>query len=371
MKNNHCGRVNAGLPELDQNDRQWSWFEFWPVWFFYIPIVVYWIVKGLRHGSMGLPMLANPNIPLGGMVGESKSQILSQAGSHARKYILPFITLKHAASASLENEVAQALAAVREAGLAFPLVAKPDLGCRGLAVRVLRQVDDLHLYLKSFPDGQRYLLQQLAPWQAEAGIFYVRKPGEKCGSVKSITLKYVPTVTGDGCSTFAQLLEAQPRTRKLKQVYLQKNGIDPERVPAAGENIALTFSGSHCRGAIFRNGNEFICKELTVAVDQIMQDFPEFYYGRLDVKFRDIAALQAGEDFCVIEINGASSEATHIWDSRTRLRDVFVTLFWQYRTLFDIGGRLRAQGRRAPGASELIKAWIASLRMSSSYPQGE
>lgn len=371
MKNNAHARINAGLPELEPRARQWSWFEFWPVWFFYIPIVIYWIAKGLYHRNLGLPMLANPNIPLGGMVGESKAQILSQAGPYADKYILPFIYLRRRIEVSIDEDVEHALKEMNAAGLSFPLVAKPDLGCRGLGVRVLRSTQHLRAYLEHFPNQQAYLLQQLAPWQAEAGIFYVRMPGEMSGQIKSITLKYRPVVLGDGQTRLVDLMERDPRARKLKQMYLQKNAAEPERIPEAGEEVALSFSGNHCRGAIFRDGNEFICKEMTAAIDKVMQDFPEFYYGRLDVKFRDMQALQAGEDFCVIEINGASSEATHIWDSRTSFREVFRTLFWQYRTLFAIGLRLRAQGRSAPGAGALIKAWIAYLRTSSTYPPGE
>lgn len=370
IKNKNAG-VNSGLPPLDETANAWSWFEFWPLWFFYFPVVIYWIVLGVRYRNFGLPMLANPNIELGGMVGESKAQILEQAGPFANQYILPFVTLRCDAREPPQEAARKALTEARNKGLQLPLVVKPDLGCRGLAVRVLRSEKDLINYLNAYPHGQRYLLQQLAPWQAEAGVFYVRKPDESSGKLVSITLKYVPSIIGDGVSTFTQLLDAHPRTRKMRKAYLSKNGVNAQAVPAKGEELALTFSGSHCRGSIFRNGNEFICKELTSAIDKVMRDFPEFYYGRLDIKFKDMEALQRGEDFCVIEINGASSEATHIWDSRTRLRDVFVTLFWQYRSLFEIGHELRLRGRRAPTAMQLIKAWLKALRSSSDYPQGE
>lgn len=369
--NNKNMQVNAGLPPLDENAEDWSWFEFWPLWFFYFPVVIYWIALGIRYRNLGLPMLANPNIELGGMVGESKSQVLNQAGPLARKYILPYVALKHEAGVAPEEAAGKALTEARSQGLQLPLVVKPDLGCRGLAVRVLHAEKDLIDYLQVYPDEQLYLLQQLAPWQAEAGVFYVRKPGQDSGKVVSITLKYIPTVVGDGKATFEQLLNAHPRTRKMRSAYLNKNGVKAQGIPSIGEEVALTFSGSHCRGSIFRNGNEYICKELTAAIDKVMQDFPEFYYGRLDIKFKDLESLQRGENFCVIEINGASSEATHIWDSRTRIREVFATLFWQYRNLFEIGHELRKQGRRAPTVVQLIKAWLRALRNSANYPLGE
>ena len=43
-----------------------------------------------------------------------------------------------------------------------------------------------------------------------------------------------------------------------------------------------------------------------------------FHYGRLDIKYRDLAALLAGEDFKVLEVNGIISEPTHIYDASHR-----------------------------------------------------
>ena len=94
--------------------------------------------------------------------------------------------------------------------------------------------------------------------------------------------------------------------------------------------MPLAFAGNHCRGSIFRNGNAYITPALTEALDQILADVDDFYYGRLDVRFRHIDALMRGEDFEIIEINGAASEATHIWDPDTRFSEVYDTLFLQY-----------------------------------------
>ncbi|CAG0910597.1 unnamed protein product, partial [Cyprideis torosa] len=43
-------------------------------------------------------------------------------------------------------------------------------------------------------------------------------------------------------------------------------------------------------------------------------------------------------------INGAGAEATHIWDSKTTLREAYATLMEQYRLLFEIGAQNRARG---------------------------
>lgn len=360
--------VNNGLPPLRAAEK-WAYFEYWPLVVFYTPVFFYWLYLGMKYRSLGLPLLANPNIPLGGMVGESKTQILDGAGDYAQTFILPYtVHCKHAETDPLW-QATEALALAERKSIQLPLVAKPDRGCRGRAIRVIKSASDLQAYLESFPSDKKYILQKMAPWQAEAGLFYVRRPGARKGKIISITLKYRPTVMGDGKRTLEQLVVENPRLKKLAHVYLENTAQSANYVPVKGEEIALTFAGSHCRGSIFRNGAAYYSEALENAVDAVMRDFPAFYYGRLDVKFENISLLREGKNFCVIEVNGASSEATHIWDSQGSIREVYATLFRQYRTLFEIGAELRESGLSPPSAFDLIREWITEQR--AHYPKGQ
>src|ERR1700749_583473 len=67
-----------------------SFFEFWPGWLFYIPVVLFWIFNSLKYRSVTLPALANPSIDAGGICGESKNDILDLAGPLARRWIADF-----------------------------------------------------------------------------------------------------------------------------------------------------------------------------------------------------------------------------------------------------------------------------------------
>lgn len=67
------------------------------------------------------------------------------------------------------------------------MVAKPDLGCRGVGVKLLRHAAQLQAYLQAFPRGASLVLQQFVPFEGEAGIFYCRLPGST-GCIVSITL---------------------------------------------------------------------------------------------------------------------------------------------------------------------------------------
>lgn len=362
-----CRVAPQGMPPLEERQQVTSFFEFWPSQLVYLPVVAQWLALSVRYRSLSLPLIANPGIPLSGMVGESKSGILELAGPVARAVIAPWVVLTRS-DAPVETQVDAALASVTAAGFSFPLVAKPDQGCRGAGVWKVTGRARLADYIRSFPPGHHFMLQRLSPFQPEAGIFYIRMPGQTCGEVISITLKYPPVVVGDGQQTLRQLIEGDARASRLTRVYFPRMQARLHEVIAADEPVALAFAGNHCRGSLFRNGNAYITPALTKALDRVLGDVQGFYYGRLDVRFDDMAALMRGEDFEIIEINGAASEATHIWDPGTRLPEVYEALFRQYRTLFAIGAQLRDQGHRPPGLVPLVRAWWRERRLVAQYP---
>ena len=55
-----------GMPPLDQDGPPLSFFEFWPMWAFYPPVMAYAAWLMLRHRGMLLPTVANPSFPGGG-----------------------------------------------------------------------------------------------------------------------------------------------------------------------------------------------------------------------------------------------------------------------------------------------------------------
>ena len=56
--------------------RRWTRWEFWPMWALYMPLTPYLIGLALKHRSLTLFTAANPDIPAGGFIGESKFDIL-------------------------------------------------------------------------------------------------------------------------------------------------------------------------------------------------------------------------------------------------------------------------------------------------------
>ena len=363
-------KAHVGMPPLTRKSRALAFFEFWPSSVVYIPIVFYWLFQGLRFRGMTLPLYANPGFFLGGLVGESKADNFLQAGSLSRQYIASWHRIVNNQNIIQEN-TDQVLAWMKVKGFTFPIIAKPDIGCRGAGVQIIRTTSGLQEYFRVFPDKAAIIFQELIPWEAEAGIFYIRHPGESQGRIFSLTLKYQPYVYGNGVDTLRTLIHRDPRAGKIAHLYLSRHKKHLDEVLAPGQPFRLAFAGSHSRGSIFCNGNALVTPELTRVVDQIGKDIKGFYFGRIDVRFADQEALQRGTHFRIMEINGISSEAGHIWDADSSLREVYKTLFTQYRTLFEIGIANRANGHRAGTVMQLLKSWIGEIRLKRHYPETE
>ncbi len=359
--------VTPGMPPLDSSAQAVSFFEFWPAWLMYGPVVLQWLALSLYYRSLSLPLIANPNMPSAGMVGFSKSDFLAQAQANSQSWILPWV--RHTMSQeSVVSQGDQLASKMIDAGLSFPIVGKPDMGCRGVGVRLIGTQAELYDYLSHYLVGSTLMLQQLADWEPEAGVFYVRHPDEEKGRIVSMALKYSPYVVGDGVSTLRQLLLADSRARQIMHLYAARHQDRFEQVIAEDEPFRLVFAASHSCGAVFRDGRQYITDALTDRINEIMSGFPEFYYGRLDIKFKTLEQMMRGDELAIIEVNGASSESLHIWDNQARLREAWSVLFSQYNTLFKIGAMNKKRGYRPPGLMSLWKAWRTEQALSSHYP---
>ncbi|MHC0053567.1 VTT domain-containing protein [Actibacterium sp. D379-3] len=371
-----AGATHSGMPSLARLRHTISFAEKMPTTIFYIPLAAQWVWLGLRNRSQSLPTLANPKIEMGGLWGESKSAYLDMVAPEQRGWLAEYTTLTRAQGhGDPADDLRAAEAAMAAAGLTFPVVVKPDVGWRGYGVQLLPDSAALARYLAAFPAGRRYLLQRPLLMDGEAGVLYVRLPGEESGRILSLTFRYFPYVVGDGVSTLRNLVLGSERTAWKAGAHLgldaMHQGASAEalgRVPAAGEVVRLSFIGSNRVGGLYRDAHAEITPALERRFDEISKALPEFYYARYDIRFASVERLREGEEFGIIEINGAGGESIHVWDPETPLREVYRDLFEQQRLLFEIGARNRARGYRPKGlAPMLIAAW-RQHRMITGYP---
>jgi len=324
--------------------RHW---EFWPLWVFQTPVLLHWLWLALRHRSWTLFTAANPGIPAGGFVLESKSRILGAIEDPDA--VPPFRTLILPDAAT--ERIDAVLSAHREAGFGFPVVGKPDVGERGEGVTILRDEADLRAWAEVAP---RESILQAYVGGEEFGVFYVRHPDQAEGRIFSITEKRLPEVVGDGESPLERLILADERAVCVAPLYLERNAARLADVPAAGERVRLVEIGNHCRGAVFLDGRPLETPALARRVDALARSFPGFYFGRFDVRTPSVETFRRGEALSILEVNGVTSEATHVYAPGASLLAAYRTLFEQWRLAYAIGRANAARGARVASLRELV-----------------
>ena len=195
----------------------------------------------------------------------------------------------------------------------------------------------------------------------------IRYPGDERGRIFSVTEKRMPILFGDGKRTLEELILADDRAVCMSDFYLRKNAERIQEVPAAGERVQLVEIGTHCRGAIFLDGGDTITPALEEVIDRIAKTFDGFFFGRFDIRVPSRQDFMAGRNMKIVELNGVTSEATHIYDPKLSLFDAYRVLFQQWRIAFEIGDLNRRRGTRPASVSDLLRplASIAGWRRAT------
>jgi hypothetical protein len=241
----------------------------------------------------------------GGLLNESKKDI------HA---LLPDNLYPTSLHFSIPANLDEVLAEITCSGLQFPFMGKPDIGGRGRGIKKINSHSDLEFYVNE--STLDFHLQEYIHFENEVGIFYYRYPGLPKGHITGIVRKEFLKVTGDGISSVKQLLSADPRGLIYLSSQARNASEELNIVPEKGTVRIVSPFGNHARGSLFLDDSHLIDEALTEQMDRIADQIPEFYFGRLDIRFRDWETLKKGEDFMLIEVNGAGAEPTHMYDPR-------------------------------------------------------
>ncbi|WP_264525400.1 D-alanine--D-alanine ligase [Flavobacterium sp. N502536] len=280
-------------------------WEYWPFKVLYVPIYFLWAYYAVKARSVFFFNASNPKIKNGGFIMESKKQIYD---------LLPKECYPNTILIRESTALEKIVDAIIEGKMYFPLIAKPDIGLRGSGVKKIKNVFELSEYARKA--NFDFLLQDLIPFKNEVGIFYVRHPHQKEGRITGIVSKEFLIVTGDGVSTIEDLICKTPRFQLQLEVLKEEYGKQLQKILPQGESINLVPFGNHARGAKFLDGSDWITPQLTATIDKIAKKVPEFYFGRFDIMYNTFEELERGEQFQVVELNGAASEPTHIYDPK-------------------------------------------------------
>ncbi len=318
------------------------------MWLTQLPVLFIWLWHALRARHLFFFTTANPTISTGGVLGESKYHILK----HIPSEVLPPTLLVP------PDTPATALPAMLQAaGIAFPVVAKPDVGERGWQVAKLHDLEALLAYHARMPAA--YLVQAFVDYPEEYAVLYWRMPGQAQGQISSLCVKKHLSVKGDGRHSVAELMAMDVRASlQIERLQQQKPEL-MRRVPAAGEEVLVEPIGNHCRGTLFLDGSHLIDEALTAVFDRLSRAMKHMYYGRFDLKCRSIELLRQGREFKILEFNGVASEPAHIYDPAMPVWKKYRVVWQHWGILLRIYRAQRARGLRP---MSLREGWQALRR---------
>lgn len=357
--------IRSGIPAIRTVWKKYRRWEFWPAWMFYLPVAAMYAWLSVKYHGVALPTVANPSFRNGGLIGESKIDIL-RALMRATPERVADGYLLHAAT--LRQRMRQLDRLCRAQSIEYPLVLKPNIGQRGAGFRVVSCRTEAEGYLAQVEAN--VILQRYVPDEKEIGVFYYRIPGEQRGEIFAVTQKVFPAVIGDGASTFEQLLAKDERASLIASTYLHRfPGLRGQVLPT-GQRVRLVEAGNHCQGCIFRDGSHLISDVLRQRIDNISKGIPGFYIGRYDIRYAADEDLEGG-NFKIIELNGAASEATNIYDERNSLLSAYRILYKQWELVFRIGRANRDRGLQAARVLDVLRDAKLYAAVSRAYPAAD
>jgi membrane protein DedA with SNARE-associated domain len=358
--------LRSSLPALRLTWRKYRRWEFWPAWMFYPPVATMCAWLAVKYRGLALPALANPLFRNGGIIGESKIDVLQGLVSIAPEFVADGYPLP---AASFSDRVRLFRRLCEEHELGYPVVLKPNVGQRGAGFKVIKSDADLENYLSRVPSD--LILQRYIPGEREIGIFYYRFPGARRGEIFAVTKKLFPVVIGNGRSTLEELIALDDRASLIAKTYLDRFPDVRNEILPNDHVLRLVEAGNHCQGCIFRDGQHLLSEKLRDRIDQISRRLPGFFIGRYDIRYSNDDDLRRGENFKIIELNGAASEATNIYDERNSLLDAYRTLYRQWELVYAIGRSNRDLGHRSPSVWSILKDLNCYRSTASAYPAAD
>jgi len=345
---------------------RWRHWEFWPAWMFYPPVGIYCAWLALKYRGLTVPTAANPGIFSGGIVGESKMATLKELFLANPEFTAEAELIAGDTLAARLRSLDQIRTRL---GLDFPFILKPDVGQRGAGIKLIRSAEQAETYLRQ--TSAALIVQRYAPGPLEAGIFFYRFPHEAHGHIFAITEKLFPVLVGDEKSTLTELVWRDSRARFMADKYLRRFSALRNKVLAAGEELKLVEAGNHAQGCIFRDGARLCTPELEARIDDVSQNLTGFFIGRYDIRYSSEEDLRAGKNFQIIELNGAASEATSIYDARNTIFAAYRTLFHQWDLVFAIGAANRKRGCVPTKLPLVWQKWREYSRIAATYPAAD
>jgi len=261
-------------------------------------------------------------LTFGGFEGESKEEMYNNL---SKDYYPKSIYI------SPQKPFTDVLADLKSNLFSYPFIVKPKVGMEGILFRKIDNEAHLKTYHQQIPVD--YIVQDFVDYPLEICVFYYRHPAKKSGRISAFFVKKLPSITGDGIATIKELLEKNNSNIKEEICKLQPEKM--EQVLKKDVVFNLSFIGNRYHGATFHDLSTSIDNDLLKLFDNISLS-NNFYYGRYDMKCLSVEDLKKGENFTILEFNGAGSIPNHIYTEKYTLIEGYKEILKHWHALYEI-----------------------------------
>ncbi|MEZ4951890.1 MAG: D-alanine--D-alanine ligase [Saprospiraceae bacterium] len=310
----------------------WGSWEYWPWYVANLPVFGFVLWFGIRARNLFFFSAVNPAIETGGVLGESKINILNRIPEAVKPKT---IFIKKGASLDSLNNLKKA------AGIDFPCIAKPNVGERGFLVSKIEHEQQLEAYLNQ--SNFDFIIQEYVAAPLELSVLHYLPPGNNQGKTTSICKKEFLTVLGDGNSSIRELMQKNDRAiLQLERLEVEKPDL-LKSIPEKGCRVLLEPIGNHCKGTTFLSGNDQIDASLQKTFDRIMERMEGIHYGRFDLRCESWEALKNGE-MKILEFNGIAAEPAHIYDPGIPVIEKYRVIYRHWKIIFQLYKKQKSLG---------------------------
>jgi hypothetical protein len=308
-------------------------WEAWPFKLLYAPITPVWLWYIFKSRAVWFFTPSNPKLTFGGMEGEPKKEmydLLPPALYPATFNVLP------------KEDFLVIAEKLQQHKIVYPLIVKPEIGGQGILLRKIDNPEELKHYHSLMPF--EYIIQQMAHFNMEVSVFYIRHPAAAKGRVTGFLHKIPLQVTGDGKHTLEQLIHHHPKAKKRVGELHSKHKENWETIISDGEKYMLSYAANHNRGAHFIDLKDKIDDKLVGIFDTISHGINDFFYGRYDIMCTTVDDLKNGKNFTILEYNGCGAEPNHFYDTGYTLTGAYKEILKHWKALYQISKYNRQQG---------------------------
>jgi|GEM_PF-1273243 D-alanine-D-alanine ligase-like ATP-grasp enzyme len=243
--------------------------------------------------------------------------------------------------------------------LTFPIICKPDVGERATGVTYMYSREQLEEYLQpideTLPEKKQLKLKKERASRnfhlekfhddREFALSWTKDPETGEYRVWSVIEKQIPSIIGDGKTTFRELiahkvdaieLETDKKEKILKCYSREElNEIIPE-----GEEKTMVKTASISYGTKFKKQEltELQIQRLRELLPQLIQNDEGLYQGRFDFRAKDLESLVSG-DLKIIELNGLGGMPMEIYESHLTIEEKYEILFRYFKYLLQLAKR--------------------------------